>query len=85
MTQKKNWALPAFSFLVNLMEKKILLLVFPGQTIRHEPYEVERVLELTKGKGGGGRKDFAQAGGQDQSSLDCIYEFILDKVKNINN
>ena len=40
---------------------------------------------LTKGKGGGGRKDFAQAGGEIQASLDCIYEFILDKVKNINN
>jgi alanyl-tRNA synthetase len=40
---------------------------------------------LTKGKGGGGRKDFAQAGGEIQPSLDYIYEFILDKVKNINN
>lgn len=40
---------------------------------------------LAKGKGGGGRKNFAQAGGEIQTSLDHIYDFILDKIKNFNN
>ena len=40
---------------------------------------------LAKGKGGGGRKDFAQAGGEAQTSLDHIYEFILGRVKKMDN
>jgi alanyl-tRNA synthetase len=30
--------------------------------------------EIIGGKGGGGRKDFAQAGGQDQSKIDQAFE-----------
>ena len=30
--------------------------------------------EIIGGKGGGGRKDFAQAGGQDQSKIDNAFE-----------
>ena len=30
--------------------------------------------EIIGGQGGGGRKDFAQAGGQDQSKIDQAFE-----------
>ena len=32
--------------------------------------------EIIGGKGGGGRKDFAQAGGQDESKIDQAFESI---------
>ena len=32
------------------------------------------VLRLLEGQGGGGRKDFAQAGGQDQSKIEDAFE-----------
>jgi len=32
--------------------------------------------EIIGGKGGGGRKDFAQAGGQDQSKIEEVFEKI---------
>jgi alanyl-tRNA synthetase len=32
--------------------------------------------EIIGGKGGGGRKDFAQAGGQDQAKINEAYETI---------
>ena len=35
--------------------------------------------EIIGGKGGGGRKDFAQAGGQDQSKIEDAFE----KLKNL--
>ena len=35
--------------------------------------------EIIGGQGGGGRKDFAQAGGQDQSKIDQAFE----KLKNL--
>ena len=35
--------------------------------------------EIIGGQGGGGRKDFAQAGGQDQSKIDEAFE----KLKNL--
>ena len=35
--------------------------------------------EIIGGKGGGGRKDFAQAGGQDQSKIEEAFE----KLKNL--
>ena len=36
---------------------------------------------LTKGKGGGGRKDFAQAGGEIQNDYDYVINFVLNKIK----
>ena len=34
------------------------------------------VLQIIGGQGGGGRKDFAQAGGQDESKIDEAFEKI---------
>jgi alanyl-tRNA synthetase len=36
--------------------------------------------EMIGGKGGGGRKDFAQAGGQDQSKIEDAFEKIKSLV-----
>ena len=36
--------------------------------------------EVIGGKGGGGRKDFAQAGGQDQSKIDEAFEKLKSLV-----
>ena len=41
----------------------------------------KKISKLINGKGGGGRKDFAQAGGEIQSNLDSIFQFILDEIK----
>ncbi len=40
---------------------------------------VKIVSEVLGGKGGGGRKDFAQAGGQDKSKIDEA----LEKIKSL--
>ena len=36
--------------------------------------------EIIGGKGGGGRKDFAQAGGQDKSKIDEAFEKIRSLI-----
>ena len=36
--------------------------------------------EIIGGKGGGGRKDFAQAGGQDKSKIDEAFEKIKSLI-----
>ena len=36
--------------------------------------------EIIGGKGGGGRKDFAQAGGQDQSKIEVAFEKLRSLV-----
>jgi len=36
--------------------------------------------EIIGGQGGGGRKDFAQAGGQDQSKIDEAFEKIITLI-----
>jgi len=40
---------------------------------------------LVNGKGGGGRKDFAQAGGEIQPDIRSIYKLILNEIKNLIN
>ncbi len=37
-------------------------------------------LAVLGGKGGGGRKDFAQAGGEKQEKIDESYKEILKKI-----
>jgi alanyl-tRNA synthetase len=45
----------------------------------------KEISKFLNGKGGGGRKDFAQAGGEPPSSLNSIYDFVLALVeKKIN-
>ena len=41
----------------------------------------KKISKLINGKGGGGRKDFAQAGGEIQTNLDNVFQFILDEIK----
>ena len=36
--------------------------------------------EILGGKGGGGRKDFAQAGGVDQSKIEQAFEVVRKKL-----
>jgi len=45
----------------------------------------KEISKFLNGKGGGGRKDFAQAGGEPPSSLNSIFDFVLSLVeKKIN-
>jgi alanyl-tRNA synthetase len=41
----------------------------------------KKISKLINGKGGGGRKDFAQAGGEIQTSLNSVFQFILNEIK----
>jgi alanyl-tRNA synthetase len=41
----------------------------------------KEISKFLNGKGGGGRKDFAQAGGEPQSNLKIIYDFVLELVE----
>ena len=44
-------------------------------TSKYDAVEFVKIgSEIIGGKGGGGRKDFAQAGGQDQSKIDQAFE-----------
>jgi alanyl-tRNA synthetase len=45
----------------------------------------KKISLLINGKGAGGRRDFAQSGGEPQKDLSFVYEFIKDQIdKNIN-
>ena len=41
---------------------------------------IDRAMQILGGKGGGGRKDFAQAGGQDQSKINDAFEKIKSLI-----
>ncbi len=43
----------------------------------------KKISILINGSGGGGRKDFAQAGGNVQENLDGIFNFILEEINKI--
>ena len=43
-------------------------------------YLVKIASEILGGKGGGGRKDFAQAGGINRDKIDEAYDKILKKI-----
>ena len=46
---------------------------------------IKKISLLVNGKGGGGRKDFAQAGGEIQPDIRSIYKLILNEIKNLIN
>ena len=46
---------------------------------------IKKISLLVNGKGGGGRKDFAQAGGEIQPDIRSIYKLILNEIKNLVN
>jgi alanyl-tRNA synthetase len=46
---------------------------------------IKKISLLVNGKGGGGRKDFAQAGGEIQPDIRSIYKLILNEINNISN
>ena len=46
---------------------------------------VKEVSKILGGKGGGGRKDFAQAGGQNLDALKDVYDFLQKKMKTNKN
>ena len=41
---------------------------------------VKIASEILGGKGGGGRKDFAQAGGVNRNKIDDAFKAIVDKI-----
>jgi len=41
---------------------------------------VQKAAEILGGKGGGGRKDFAQAGGINKDKIDDVYKFIIKNI-----
>jgi len=41
---------------------------------------VKQAAEILGGKGGGGRTDFAQAGGEDQNKIDEVFETLSKKI-----
>ena len=41
---------------------------------------VKIASETLDGKGGGGRKDFAQAGGTNKDKIDDVFKAIVDKI-----
>ena len=41
---------------------------------------VKIASEILNGKGGGGRKDFAQAGGTNKDKIDDAFKAIVDKI-----
>ena len=46
-------------------------------TIKYDSVKLVKIAsEILGGKGGGGRKDFAQAGGQDQNKIEKAFEKI---------
>ena len=51
--------------------------IFPGLMIQKDAIEREGALG---GTGGGGRKDFAQAGGIDQSKIEKAFEVVRKKL-----
>ena len=41
---------------------------------------VKEAASILEGKGGGGRKDFAQAGGVNKNKIDKAYKAVLKKI-----
>ena len=41
---------------------------------------VKEAAEILEGKGGGGRKDFAQAGGENKDKIDKAFEVLSKKI-----
>jgi Alanyl-tRNA synthetase len=73
-------------FVFSETDKKLSLAVGVSDTLVDKfdaSFFAKKISSLINGKGGGGRKDFAQAGGEIQSNIKSIYEFILNEIKNI--
>ena len=73
----------AFIFFINEKDNKLNLMCGLGEVISKVFHAGEIVKEAAKicGGGGGGRKDFAQAGGKNIEKIDEIMSFIKRKVK----
>ena len=68
---------------ISTFEDKVGLAVGISQDLisKYDAVELVKVAsEIIGGKGGGGRKDFAQAGGQDMSKIDEAIEKIKSLV-----
>ena len=44
---------------------------------------IKNLSKILGGKGGGGRKDLAQAGGQDVSKIDQALKFLKNEISNL--
>ena len=59
----------------------LLTPVYVGLTDKYDAVKfAKQGSEIIGGKGGGGRKDFAQAGGQDQSKINQAFEKIKSLI-----
>ena len=48
---------------------------------KHDAVSLVKIAsEILDGKGGGGRKDFAQAGGANKNKIDDVFKAIEDKI-----
>ena len=73
-------------FVFSESDKKLSLAVGVSDTLVNifdASFFAKKISSLINGKGGGGRKDFAQAGGEMQPNIKSIYEFILNEIKKI--
>ena len=73
-------------FVFSESDKKLSLAVGVSDTLVNTfdaSFFAKKISSLINGKGGGGRKDFAQAGGEMQPNIKSIYEFILNEIKKI--
>ena len=73
-------------FVFSESDKKLSLAVGASNDLVEKfdaSFFAKQISLVINGKGGGGRKDFAQAGGETQPNIEVVYKFILNEIKKI--
>ena len=73
-------------FVFSESDKKLSLAVGASNDLVEKfdaSFFAKQISLVINGKGGGGIKDFAQAGGETQPNIEVVYKFILNEIKKI--
>ena len=85
--QKNKYPNKSVSFIVSKDQQKLSIVLGVSDDIIDffdASKEIKNISNILGGKGGGGRKDLAQGGGEDVSKLDKCLEYIENKLINIS-
>ncbi len=85
--QKKKYPNKSISLIVSSDQKKLSIVLGVSDDIADifdASKEIKNISIILGGKGGGGRKDMAQAGGTDISQIDNCIEYIEKQIISIN-
>ena len=85
-SQKDKYQSNCIALIISKNEKKLSIVLGVTKDLVDKfdcSVNIKSISIILGGKGGGGRKDLAQAGGNDLSKIDQALDFIRDKISNL--